>query len=452
MNQYLNPGLTALFCSLLFLMAGCGDSASSSDSSDTGDADSDSDTDSDGDSNSDADGDSNMDTDSDTAFDTDTDTYSDTQSDAETDTKASTDTGADSTSDTGDGSCQFECLPHCLSWNGAPMDGACSGELKCCDGAEIPEVDTATDDGPPSSDDSDSGALSKDDSETAPDCSSIVIGFASEEGGTIGGCGGETISVSSYGELESAVSGSDSRVVQLSGTISGSGMMSVGSNKTIIGNGADATISGFGLNLSGQKNVIIQNLNFTNASDDAINVQTESTNIWIDHCSFSSGYDGLVDIKRGSSYITVSWNRFSNHHKTCLLGHSDDNASQDVGKLKVTYHHNYFDGSATRHPRARFGHVHVFNNYYRGCEYGVAATCEAMVLVEANYFENTGSPTLTQYGSSPSGNVTERDNEYVNSGTPQTRGDVPDVTYTYTPDAASDIPSIVPDGAGAGHL
>jgi pectate lyase len=279
-----------------------------------------------------------------------------------------------------------------------------------------------------------------------------VIGFASENGGTTGGCGGETVSVSSYSDLANAVSGSDQRIVQISGTISGSGMMDVGSNKTIIGTGSDATITGFGFHISGQQNVIIQNLSFTQAGDDSINVQSESTNIWIDHCTFSNGNDGLVDIKRGSSYITVSWNRFSDHHKTCLLGHSDGNEDQDVGKLKVTYHHNYFDGSDTRHPRARFGHVHVFNNYYRGCDYGVASTCNAMVLVEANYFENTSSPTLTQYGSSPSGYVVERDNEYVNSGSPETSGSVPEVTYSYTPDKASDIPSIVSNGAGAGRL
>jgi pectate lyase len=159
-----------------------------------------------------------------------------------------------------------------------------------------------------------------------------------------------------------------------------------------------------------------------------------------------------VDIKRGSSYITVSWNRFSNHHKTCLLGHSDNNADQDVGKLKVTYHHNYFDGSDTRHPRARFGHVHVFNNYYRSCDYGVASTCDAMVLVEANYFEDTSSPTLIQYGSSPGGNVVERDNVFINSGNPETNGSVPEVPYSYSPDSVTDIPSIVSNGAGAGRL
>ena len=52
---------------------------------------------------------------------------------------------------------------------------------------------------------------------------------------------------------------------------------------------------------------------------------------------------GYVDIIRESNYITVSWNHFHNHDLTSLVGH-DDNYTADRGKLKVTYHHNWFDG------------------------------------------------------------------------------------------------------------
>ena len=62
-----------------------------------------------------------------------------------------------------------------------------------------------------------------------------------------------------------------------------------------------------------------------------------------------------------------------------LLGHDDDNAAQDVGRLRVTYHHNFFDGSDQRNPRVRFAEpVHVYNNYYRNSgDYGVASTMNA---------------------------------------------------------------------------
>ncbi|NIT59346.1 MAG: pectate lyase, partial [Aliifodinibius sp.] len=129
-------------------------------------------------------------------------------------------------------------------------------------------------------------------------------------------------------------------------------------------------------------NIIIRNLLFRNSVDDAINVQESAHHIWIDHCDLTNAYDGLIDIKRGSEYITVSWNKFYNHQKTCLLGHSDNNAAQDSTHLLVTYHHNWFNGTNSRHPRVRFsGLTHVYNNYYYFNSYGIASTMNAEVLV-----------------------------------------------------------------------
>jgi pectate lyase len=274
------------------------------------------------------------------------------------------------------------------------------------------------------------------------------VGFASVEGGTTGGAGGETVSVSTADEFAAAVGADGPAVVQVNGTIETSGMTSIASDKTIEG----GTISGGGLTMRGVSNIIIRNMTFTGADDDSINIEEGSTNIWIDHNDFSNGFDGLVDIKRGSDFITVSWNHFHDHDKTALLGHSDDNASQDEGHLRVTYHHNWFEGTNQRQPRARFGDpVHVFNNYYDNVgSYGVASTNEAGVLVEGNYFEGVSSPTVIQTGSSPEGNIVERDNVYDGSGEPETRGtaEEPSNHYSYTLDDPASIPAIVSAGAG----
>lgn len=48
--------------------------------------------------------------------------------------------------------------------------------------------------------------------------------------------------------------------------------------------------------------------------------------------------------------------------KTMLSGSSDG----DEYDRKVTYHHNYFENCNSRLPLFRFGHGHVFNNYYNG--------------------------------------------------------------------------------------
>ncbi|WP_211590478.1 cellulose binding domain-containing protein [Microbispora sp. H11081] len=276
-----------------------------------------------------------------------------------------------------------------------------------------------------------------------------LVGWAAMNGGTSGGGNAATVSVSSASALTSAIQGTTASVVRVSGTISCSGMLRVGSNKTIVG-ASGAALVGCGLNVSNAKNVIIRNLTFRNWDDDAINVQY-STNVWIDHNTLSNGYDGAIDVKRASDYVTVSWNRVFSHDKTMLLGHSDDNGAEDRGHLRVTYHHNWFDGTVQRNPRVRFGNpVHVFNNYYNNNRgYGVASTQEAGVLVEGNYFENVGDPYHRGEGSSPPGNLVARDNYKVGSGGGDTGGSVASIPYSYALDTPSSVKSIVIGGAGA---
>jgi pectate lyase len=200
--------------------------------------------------------------------------------------------------------------------------------------------------------------------------------------------------------------------------------------------------------------VIIRNLVFRNADDDSINVEQSSTNVWIDHNDLANGFDGLVDIKRGSDFVTVSWNHVHDHDKTMLLGHDDANGAQDIGHLRVTYHHNWYDRTTQRHPRVRFGNpVHVFNNYYNGNSgYGVASACNAGVLVEGNYFENVATPYQLGAGDSPIGSLVARNNFLVGSGAGQTGGSVAAIPYSYSLDTASSVKSIVTSGAGTGKL
>ncbi|MBN1171372.1 MAG: right-handed parallel beta-helix repeat-containing protein [Micromonosporaceae bacterium] len=285
---------------------------------------------------------------------------------------------------------------------------------------------------------------------------SSPVGWASQNGGTTGGAGGSTVTVTTASALDSALQSSSKMIVKVSGMISLSGMHKVASNKTIQGVGSSSGITGGGLNLSGVKNVIIRNMVFKNADDDSINIQSSTTNVWIDHNDLSNGYDGLVDIKRGSDYITVSWNRTHNHDKNMLLGHSDDNSSEDTGHLRVTYVHNWFDGTNQRNPRVRFGNpVHVLNNYFsNNGSYGVATTCGAGVYVERNYFENVGKPVIIQTGDSPNGYVKLLNNYKVNSGTEQTNAgaNVKAIPYSYTPEANNTVKATVTAGAGVGKL
>ncbi|CAM5360088.1 pectate lyase family protein [Streptomyces aurantiogriseus] len=172
------------------------------------------------------------------------------------------------------------------------------------------------------------------------------------------------------------------------------------SNTTIVGVGKNSGILGGSLQIKGVSNVILRNLTIEapldcfpkwdptddnntgnwNSEYDAV-VVYGTDHVWIDHNTFTDGrypdserpvyfgkvfqqHDGLTDIVRGSNYVTVSWNRFQDHDKNMLIGNSDSTAALDSGKLKVTMHHNRFEGILQRSPRVRFGQVDVYNNHY----------------------------------------------------------------------------------------
>ncbi|MFD2765377.1 pectate lyase family protein [Micromonospora eburnea] len=304
---------------------------------------------------------------------------------------------------------------------------------------------------------------------SAPPPTTGLVGWATQNGGTTGGAGGGTVTVTDATALANAVKGDTATTVRVSGNFACSTEIRVGSNKTVIGVGSGSGLTGCGLNLRDARNIIIRNLNIARVpasvgNGDAVHLDN-STNVWIDHNDLSSDtshgtdyYDGLLDVTHGSNFVTVSWNRLHDHVKCSLVGHSDSNSGEDTGKLKVTYHHNVFSNCFQRNPRVRFGNpVHVFNNYYVNTanpsySYGVATTCNAGVLVEGNYFENMTDPTHVGEGSSPAGNLVQRNNVFVNSGTPQTAGSVAAIPYAYTLDAASTVKSTVTAGAGTGKV
>ncbi|GIE94144.1 pectate lyase family protein [Paractinoplanes rishiriensis] len=275
---------------------------------------------------------------------------------------------------------------------------------------------------------------------------------------TTGGVGGPTVTVDTTDELLDAIDTVGAMTIQVSGTINITSKQGVRPNKTIIGLGSNATIAGGGFDFYRSSNVIVQNLTFVNAEDDAINVGQESHHIWINHNTFRAPVDGSIDIVRGADYVTVSWNHFAGTDKSMLIGHSDGASSTDVGHLKVSIHHNWFDGSRQRHPRVRFGEpVHVYNNYFDGNElYGVASTMNGGVVLENNNFANVPYPCFSTsgYADSGPGRLVQRGNVFTGSGSCEAGGTVtePRTYYSYTLDAASAVPSLVQSGAGAGKL
>ncbi len=120
--------------------------------------------------------------------------------------------------------------------------------------------------------------------------------------------------------------------------------------------------------------------------------------IWVDHCEFSNGdadnkdrYDGLLDCKNNVKWVTISYNHFHNHDKSCLFGPGNS----DNYDRTISFHHNFFENiEGSRLPMQRYGFLHYYNNYMLGCSDGYAPRKNAVGCVEACYFENTKAPIL----------------------------------------------------------
>jgi pectate lyase len=193
---------------------------------------------------------------------------------------------------------------------------------------------------------------------------------------------------------------------------------------------------------------------------DLIDIES-STYIWIDHNEFSAEgitgdkdyFDGLLDAKRGSDFLTFSWNKFSDHWKASLIGHSDDNGSQDTGKLHVTYHHNYWSNVNSRAPSIRFGTAHIYSSCYEDLPTsGVNSRMGAKVLVEATAFVNVKRPIITNLDSREDGFAVERDNLFENSEPAITQEQEFTPPYEYTTDPADCICELVKAKAGTGVI
>ncbi len=196
-----------------------------------------------------------------------------------------------------------------------------------------------------------------------------------------------------------------------------------------------ATVRHACFNIKNSRNVIVRNLKFDEMWewDEATKGNYDSkdwdfidlgngggtgttTNIWIDHCTFTKTYDGIVDIKGGANHVTLSWNKYvgddgasntnsfvwqqintlesnktayamynslrtasgftpaeivsiiQGQDKTHLAGANDGvanagNAAENA-LISITFHHQWFQNCWDRCvPRLRGGNVHDFNIY-----------------------------------------------------------------------------------------
>lgn len=173
---------------------------------------------------------------------------------------------------------------------------------------------------------------------------------------------------------------------------------------TFEGVGSDAIANGWGLRIKNGTNIEVRNLGFmlTNASEgDNVGLQQNNDHIWVHNCDMFYGApggdadqakgDGALDCKK-STYVTFSYNHFWDSGKSNILGLSENTTTD----LYITYHHNWYDHSDSRHPRVRFYSAHIYNNYFDGnSKYGSGSTEGSSLFVEGNVFRNCKYPMLT---------------------------------------------------------
>ena len=311
--------------------------------------------------------------------------------------------------------------------------------------------------------------------EIAPSAPDTPIGFASLSGNTTGGGNATSVTVRTFAELQSAAQDTAPRVIVVVGAIKTDGGygMKIAGNKTIRGADKNATIEG-GLSINTVSNVILRNFNLKGiwpnpGPDDAIAIRN-SHHVWIDHLNIWDAGGGNLDITSQSSHITISWCKFwytkkRHPHRFCaLIGSGGGDHPEDWGRLKVTYHHNWFaDLVDQRMPRLMYGQAHIFNNYYTaaGNSYCIGVGSYGAALIENNYFKDVKNPHTFMYDVWC--DITARGNFYKNTtgkrdagrgGARHIKGqDFPlspfdRPPYDYPLDKAEDIPALVTRNAG----
>jgi len=242
-----------------------------------------------------------------------------------------------------------------------------------------------------------------------------LVGWATQSGGTTGGKGGRVVPIRSAAELVQALKDKKKNPAPLTllveGTITAA---SAGVSKfdikeienlSLIGAGAGATFDGIGIKVNKSRNIVIRNLRVQKVrtgDKDAISIEGPVDHVWVDHCELSAelagvdkdDYDGLLDTKAESAYLTYSWNYLHDSWKASLVGSSES----DTFDRKLTLHHNHFARCNSRLPLFRGGTGHLFNNYYEDVvDTAINARVGACLKVEANLFRNVKNPWISAF-------------------------------------------------------
>jgi pectate lyase len=227
----------------------------------------------------------------------------------------------------------------------------------------------------------------------------------------------------------------------------------VNSNKTLRGAGKGATLKGVSFDVTNKSNIIVRNLTISEVNPSLIEAGDGLTingshHVWVDHCRFSMISDGYLDIRYGSSAITVSHNHMDGANPYVCDG--QHHFVSLVTESQVTFKHNYWDHVGGRNPKvADSATVHAYNNHYDTVSYFCASSNSgAQVLLENNSYWNSRYPHWADGGT-----IQAAGNLYAGTTSTAGRdsnGTVAKPPYPYRLENATGLASTIPATAGPG--
>ncbi|HLQ80894.1 MAG TPA: pectinesterase family protein, partial [Brachybacterium sp.] len=277
--------------------------------------------------------------------------------------------------------------------------------------------------------------------------------------GAVGGQGGRVLVVRDPSALAEAVLREGPTVVLVEGThtIEPFGTnLEVSSDTSILGVGSGAEIVGGGFHLDQVANVVIRNLTFRDSyvpgdwdgksednDNDGVRVDT-SHHVWIDHCEFARLGDGLVDVRKNATAVTISWCLFRDHNKAIGVGWTEDVLTE------ITLHHNW--SSNTYQRNASIDNVaagHVYSCLFQGqAQYGTMSRGASQLVVESCIYEDGEDAIVAK---DPDSRVESRGNRFTGiRGRKDDTGPTfdPSDRYAYTAEPIDDLAEIVTENAG----
>ncbi|EMF58428.1 pectinesterase family protein [Streptomyces bottropensis] len=291
-------------------------------------------------------------------------------------------------------------------------------------------------------------------------------GFASVnalgQNGTYGGRDGRTVTVKTLADLEKYATAAEPYVIVVAATIDMNPVgkeIRVASDKTIVGSGTSGHIVGGGFFLGqGVHNVVIRNLTIRDSYQGTWNdkdhdfdaIQMDGAHhVWIDHNDLRHMADGLIDSRKDTTYVTVSWNKLSQNNKTFGIGWTTNTTAD------LTIHHNWFRDTEQRNPSTdNVAHAHLYNNFLEdvsgtdiASSYGNYARGNTKMVLENSYFQGMRNPVTKDATAA----LVQRGNLFSGiSGRNESGGTAfdPKTYYGYTLDKAADVPALLKSGAG----